>query len=117
MSLLGKKMGKQNIFKSVIFGTLRDLLNIIRGANVDGASNIITFSDTFGKEDLTFSRLYNYIKSQKHLIYNRDIPQALVYVSFVRILAFLQRESISQDKSTCLPIPIIWFKNVRATLI
>lgn len=51
------------------------MLNIIYGVKLEGVSNINTLSDTFGK-DTTFSSLYNYIKSQEHLIYNCDSPQS-----------------------------------------
>ena len=44
-------------------------------------------------------------------------PKAQVYVRFVRRLAFLQRESTSQETSPCLPISTIWCENMRATLI
>ena len=101
-------MGKREyVKKRYLLWTLRDLLNIINGAKLDVVSNINTFSGTFGK-DLIFSSLYNYIKSQKHLIYDRDIPKVHIYVRFVRIIAFfLQNESISQETSPCLPIPTI----------
>ena len=73
---VGKKDGKREYVQTrYLLWTLGDLLNIINGVKLDGVSNINTFSDKFGK-DLTFSSLYNYIKSQKHLIYNQDIPQS-----------------------------------------
>ena len=73
---VGKKDGKREyVQKRYLLWTLRDLLNIIYGVKLEGVSNINTLSDTFGK-DITFSSLYNYIKSQEHLIYNRDSPQS-----------------------------------------
>ena len=71
-----EKDGKREyVQKRYLLWTLRDLLNIIYGVKLEGVSNINTLSDTFGK-DITFSSLYNCIKSQEHLIYNRDSPQS-----------------------------------------
>ena len=101
MSILGKKEGKrEDVEKCYLSWALRDLLNIINGAKLDGMS-YNTFSDTFGK-DLTFSSFYYYIKFQKHLIYNRDIPQGSSLCEVCKNACLLAK-GINKSRNVALP--------------
>ena len=63
---------REYVQKRYLLWSLRDLLEILNGTKLDCGSNE-SFFKKFGS-NLSFSLLYNYIKSQKHLIYNKDIP-------------------------------------------
>ena len=97
----GREDGKrEDVQKRYLSWALRDLLNIINGVKLDGMSNN-TFSDTFGK-DLTFSSLIYYIKFQKHLIYNRDIPQGSSLCEVCK-KACLLAKGINKSRNVTLP--------------
>lgn len=99
---VGKKDGKREyVQKRYLLWTLRDLLNIIYGVKLEGVSNINTLSDAFGK-DITFSSLYNYIKSQEHLIYNRDSHQSSCLHELCKNACLLAQE-INNSRNFHLP--------------
>ena len=52
--------------------------------------------------DLTFSSLYNYIGSQKHLIYNRDIPYGSYLCEACENACILAKE-INKSRNVHLP--------------
>ena len=49
--------------------TLKDLLDIINGSELHSSNFVSTFS-----EKLSFSQLYDFIKSHKEFVYNKYIP-------------------------------------------
>ena len=64
---IGKVDGeRKNLPRQYLLWTLRDLLDIINGTEFNFVS---TFS-----EKLTFSQLYDFTKTHKQFIYNKDIP-------------------------------------------
>lgn len=73
---IGKKDGqRQYRQKRYLLWNLRDLLNILNGNEVSGSpTGVETFVECFEKP-LSFSLLYNFIKSYKQFIYNQNIPQ------------------------------------------
>ena len=52
--------------------TINDLLNIANGSSL--IKNESSFEFSFGKK-IKFHRLYEYIKSNREYVYNRDIQQ------------------------------------------
>ena len=66
---------RKYVQKRYLLWTLRDLLGIMNGKQIHGMENGDTFRDAFDHE-ISFTLLYNFIKTQKQLIYNRDIPQS-----------------------------------------
>ena len=73
---IGKKDGeRQYCQKRYLLWNMRDLLNILNGNEVAGSTTgAETFAGRFEKP-LSFSLLYNFIRNQKQLIYNQNIPQ------------------------------------------
>ena len=53
--------------------TQSDLLNIANGSSL--IKNESSFEFSFGKK-IKFHQLYEYIKSNREYVYNRDIPQS-----------------------------------------
>ena len=69
---VGKVDGKsQYVQKRYLMWTLSDLLNIANGSSL--IKNESSFEFSFGKK-IKFHQLYEYIKSNREYVYNRDIP-------------------------------------------
>ena len=73
---IGKKDGeRQYCQKRYLLWNMRHLLNILNGNEVAGSTTVAeTFVGRFEKP-LSFSLLYNFIRNQKELICNQNIPQ------------------------------------------
>ena len=71
-----KKDGeRQYCQKRYLLWNMRDLLNILNGNEVAGSTaDAETFNGRFEKA-LSFLLLYNFIRNQKQLIYNQNIPE------------------------------------------
>ena len=70
---IGKVHGEQKYLSRQYFlWTLKDLLDIINGNELHSSNFVSTFS-----EKLTFSQLYDFIKSHKQFVYNKNIPHTL----------------------------------------
>ena len=98
----GKKDGeRQYVQKRYLLWSLKELLEILNGAKTDcGASSLETFGNKFGK-DLTFSTLYNYVKSRIQLIFNRDIPHGSCLCEICENACLLAK-GINKSKKTSL---------------
>ena len=71
---VGKVDGKsQYVQKHILMWTLNDLLNIAKGNSM--IKNETPFEFSFGKK-IKLHQLYEYIKSNREYLYNREIPQS-----------------------------------------
>ena len=57
------------LHRQYLLWTLKDLLDIINGSELHSSNFVSTFS-----EKLSFSQLYDFIKSHKQFVYNKNIP-------------------------------------------
>ena len=66
----------QYVQKQYSLWKLRDVLDIVNGNEIAGfQKDNLSFQDRFEKK-LSFSKLYNFFKSYKQYIWNRDIPES-----------------------------------------
>ena len=67
---IGKVDGEQkHLPRQYLLWTLKDLLDIINGSELHSSNFLSTFS-----EKLSFSQLYDFIKSHKQFVYNKNLP-------------------------------------------
>ena len=67
---IGKVDGERKYLpRQYLLWTLKDLLDIINGSELHSSNFVSTFS-----EKLSFSQLYDFIKSHKQFVYNKNIP-------------------------------------------
>ena len=73
---IGKVEGERKYMpRQYLLWTLRDLLEIINGTHELVLQSCSNFVSSFS-EKLTFSQLYDFIKTHKQFIYNKNIPHA-----------------------------------------
>ena len=67
---IGKVDGERKYLpRQYLLWTLKDLLDIINGSELHSSNFVSTFS-----EKLSFSQLYDFIKSHKQFVYNKNLP-------------------------------------------
>ena len=80
--------------------TLNDLLNIANGSSLIKNESSIEF--LFGKK-IKFHQLYEYIKSNREYVYNRDIPQSSCLCEICENVCFVAK-TLNKIKS-CNMVP------------
>ena len=76
---IGKVDGERKYLpRQYLLWTLKDLLDIINGSELHSSNFVSTFS-----EKLSFSQLYDFIKSHKQFVYNKNIPHTFKVGAFV----------------------------------
>ena len=61
--------------RQYLLWTLKDLLDMINGSELHSSNFVPSFS-----EKLSFSQLYDFIKSHKQFVYNKNMPQRHAFV-------------------------------------
>ena len=85
----GKVNGKsQYVHKRYLMWTLNDLLNIANGSSL--IKNESSFEFSFDNK-IKFHQLYEYIKSSRECVYNRDIPQSSCLSKYAKMFVSLQK--------------------------
>ena len=64
--------GPKYLPRQYFLWTLKDLLDMINGSELHSSNFVPSFS-----EKLSFSQLYDFIKSHKQFVYNKNIPHTL----------------------------------------
>ena len=99
---VGKVDGKsQYVQKRYLLWTLNDLLNNENGSSL--IKNESSFEFSFGKK-IKFRQLYEYIKSNREYVYNRDIPQSPCLCEICENVCFIAKASNKKIKS-CNMVP------------
>ena len=72
---VGKFEGKsQNIQQKYLLRKRRDVLDIVNGCEIAAFENDSRSVQDRAEKKLSFSKLYNFLKSHKQCVWNRDIP-------------------------------------------
>ena len=67
----------QNIQKQYLLWKRRDVLDIVNGYEIAAFQNDSRSFQDRAEKKLSFSKLYNFLKSHKQCVWNRDIPGSL----------------------------------------
>ena len=72
---IGKVDGERKYLpQQYLLWTLKDLLDIINGSELHSSNFVSTFSEKLSFSLRLFSKLYDFIKSHKQFVYNKNIP-------------------------------------------
>ena len=97
---IGKENGKSKFVPiRYLLWTLRDLLDMINGCPLVAQEKFDGFVDIFDKK-LTFRQLYNFVKSRKYFVFNRDIPHASCLCEICENIVYLAKSIDAKVKST-----------------
>ena len=90
----GKREYKQ---KQYLLWKLRYLLEINDGAKIITNENFLSFAEAF-EHKLSFRQMYNFLKMQKEVAYNSDIPHSVCLYEVCKNTSLLAREINSSVK-------------------
>ena len=97
---IGKENGKSKFVPiRYLLWTLRDLLDMINGCPLVAQEKFDGIVDIFDKK-LTFRQLYNFVKSRKYFVFNRDIPHASCLCEICENIVYLAKSIDAKVKST-----------------
>ena len=97
---IGKENGKSKFVPiRYLLWTLRNLLDMINGSSLVAQEKFDSFEEIFDKR-LTFRQLYNFVKSRKYFVFNRDIPQASCLCEICENIVYLAKSIDAKLKST-----------------
>ena len=97
---IGKENGESKFVPiRYLLWTLRDLLDMINGCPLVAQEKFDGFVDIFDKK-LTFRQLYNFVKSRKYFVFNRDIPHASCLCEICENIVYLAKSIDAKVKST-----------------
>ena len=82
--------------------TLNDLLNIANGSSL--IKNESSFEFSFGKKKIKVHQLYEYIKSIREYVYNRDIPQSSCLCKICENVCFVAK-ALNKKTKSCNMVP------------
>ena len=99
---VGKVDGKsQYVQKRYLMWILNDSLNIANGSSL--IKNESSFEFSFGKK-IKFHQLYEYIKSNREYVYNRDIPQSSYFCKICKNVCFVAT-ALNKKIKSCNMVP------------